>query len=67
MNYSLYFSVNSPYGQCPLRFTFEKETDENSLREGQRLQAEAENIQSHFDVKSGRNIVHSFFRFRRRG
>ena len=46
-------SVNSPFSQCPLRFAFEKETDENSLNEGMRLQAEAENIYSYLDEKTG--------------
>jgi hypothetical protein len=49
-------SANSPFGQCPLRFSFEKETDQNSLREGKRLEAEAAKIQSFHDNESGKDI-----------
>ena len=49
-------SANSPFGQCPLRFSLEKETNENSLREGKRLEAEVKNLKSFYDNESGKNI-----------
>ena len=50
-------SANSPFGQCPLRMALEKETDQNSLREGNRLEQEAERLKSHHDEKSGKDIT----------
>ena len=44
---------NSPMGMCPLRFKFEKETDENSKREGDRLSTEEDNLASYFDPNLG--------------
>ena len=42
---------------CPLRYAFEQETKENSLREGQRLESEAQNLQPYLDISSGKEIA----------
>ena len=49
-------SANSPFGQCPLRFAMEKESHQNSLAEGNRLEQEAETLQPHYDHKSDKNV-----------
>jgi len=49
-------SANSPFGQCPLRMAVEKETDFNSLREGDRLEQEAGNLQCYHHHNSGEDI-----------
>ena len=49
--------ANSPFGQCPLRFSLEPETDINSLREGTRLETEAKNLKSFHDNESGKDIT----------
>ena len=49
-------SANSPFGQVPLRMAMEKESHENSLAEGERLEQEAETLKPHHDHKSDQNI-----------
>ena len=49
-------SANSPFGQCPLRFAMEKESHQNSLAEGNRLEQEAETLQPHYDHKSDKHV-----------
>ena len=49
-------SANSPFGQCPLRFAMEKESHQNSLAEGNRLEQEAETLKPHHDHKSDKNV-----------
>ena len=44
---------NSPYGMCPLRYKFEKETTENSVLEGERLENEATSLVPHICENSG--------------
>ena len=40
-------SANSPFGQCPLRMSAEKETDQNSLNESKRLKKEVSKLKSY--------------------
>ena len=49
-------SANSPFGQCPLRMAMEKESHENSLAEGNRLEHEALTLKPHHDHKSDQDI-----------
>ena len=59
LNHVKYSLQNSTLRACYQRYAFEEETKENSLREGQRLEAEVESLKDTVDINTGKQIAYS--------